>query len=207
MVLAKKSRSTPQVAPEAAGAIVLAVSMMYVRLIALVAIFRFRSLLVVAPALLLLAGFAAAYALWLRRFTRLKDGPAPEDTAGDVAQKPALKKNPLELNSALIFAVLFTLISLATKYVVDYSDANGLRMLSLVVGLSDITPFVVSLLQGAFGIADLRIMQAILIASASNNLVKTAYTYAFGSRRTGNLAAPGMIALAIPSLLYALYAL
>jgi hypothetical protein len=34
-----------------------------------------------------------------------------------------------------------------------------------------------------------------------------AYTYIFGSRRTANLAAPGMIGLAIPAILYALFVL
>jgi uncharacterized membrane protein (DUF4010 family) len=129
------------------------------------------------------------------------------DASGDVAKEPELHRNPLELLSAIVFAVLFTVISLATKYVLDYANASGLRLLSFVVGLSDITPFVVSLLQGSFGIGDLQILQAILIASASNNLLKTAYTYAFGARRTANLAAPGMVGLAIPTLAYALYAL
>jgi hypothetical protein len=35
-------------------------------------------------------------------------------------------------------------------------------MLSFVVGFSDITPFVVSLLQGNFGIGETQIVQAIL---------------------------------------------
>ena len=71
----------------------------------------------------------------------------------------------------------------------------------------DITPFVVSLLQGDFGIGDRQIVQAIIIASASNNLLKLAYTYALGSRRTANLAAPGMLALVLASLLYAVVGL
>ena len=50
-------------------------------------------------------------------------------------------------------------------------------------------------------------MQAIVIASASNNLLKLAYTYALGSRRTANLAAPGMLALVVVSLLYAVVGL
>ena len=59
----------------------------------------------------------------------------------------------------------------------------GLRMLSFVVGCSDITPFVVSVLQGDLGIGTAQILQAIIIASASNNLLKMAYTYMFGTRR------------------------
>ena len=80
-------------------------------------------------------------------------------------------------------------------------------MLSFVVGFSDITPFVVSILQGSFGIDDRQILQAIIIASASNNLLKTAYTYLFGNRRTANLAGPGMLGLAVLSILYAMVGL
>ena len=63
-------------------------------------------------------------------------------------------------------------------------------MLSFVVGFSDITPFVVSLLQGDLGIGDRQIVQAIVIASASNNLLKLAYTYLLGTRRDGQPRRP-----------------
>ena len=124
-----------------------------------------------------------------------------------MAVEPELRRNPLELNAALLFAVMFAVVAFVTKYVLDYFRDSGLRVLSFVVGFSDITPFVVSVLQGNLGIAESQILQAIIIASASNNLLKTAYTYLFGCRRTANLAAPGMVGLAALSLLYAFVAL
>jgi uncharacterized membrane protein (DUF4010 family) len=205
LVLAKKSRRAPDVATDASVAILLAGSMMYLRLLALVAIFRFRAAVVAAPPLLILSAVGALYAIALRRRSRRLLDPA--DAAGDLAREPEMQRNPLEINSAVVFAFLFTVISLATKYVLDYANAGGLRVLSFVVGLSDITPFVVSLLQGDYGIGDARIVQAVLIASASNNVLKTAYTYMFGLRRTANLAAPGMVVLALPTILYALWML
>ena len=102
---------------------------------------------------------------------------------------------------------MFVAVSLATKYVLIYYKGLGLRMLSFVVGCSDITPFVVSVLQGNLGIGSSQVMQAIIIASASNNLLKVAYTYMFGTRRTANLAAKGMVTLAVLSLVYAVFAL
>jgi len=80
-------------------------------------------------------------------------------------------------------------------------------MLSFVVGFSDITPFVVSLLQGNFGIGDRQIVQAVIIASASNNVLKMVYTYVFGSHRTADLVAPGMIGLVVLSMIYAVIGL
>ena len=212
LVLAKKSKEAPAIAGEAAVAILLAVSMMYLRLLALVAIFRMPSAVVVGPALIVLAALAGGYAMWVRQrqpavaaAQSLKAGSV--DATSDVGADPDLRRNPLELNAALLFAVLFAVVSFATKYVLDYFKDLGLRMLSFVVGFSDITPFVVSLLQGSFGIGDRQIVQAVVIASASNNMLKLVYTYVFGSRRTANLVAPAMVGLAVLSVLYAVIGL
>lgn len=211
LVLAKKSKAAPGVEDEAATAILLAVSMMYLRLLALVTIFRLQSAIIVGPTLVALAALAAGYGMWLRR----RASPSA-DRAGAPASSPsqdmeaveaALHRNPLELNSALLFAVLFAVVSLVTKYVVDFFQDAGLRVLSFAVGFSDITPFVVSLLQGNFGIGERQLVQAIIVSSASNNLLKLAYAYGFGSRRTANLAAPGMVGLIVLSVLYAAFGL
>lgn len=208
LVIAKKSKAMPSVTGQASVAILLAVSMMYLRLLVLVAIFRFPAALGVGPVLLTLSFLAALYAFWLRRREkRLAVAPANGTAAPEAGAEPELRKNPLELNSALFFAIMFGVISLATKYTLEYFKDMGLRMLSFVVGFSDITPFVVSLLQGSYGIGERQVLQAIIIASASNNLLKTAYAYAFGSRQTANLAAPGMFGLALVSLIYAVVGL
>jgi uncharacterized membrane protein (DUF4010 family) len=210
LVVAKKSKAAPSVAVEAAGAVLLAVSMMYLRLLALVAIFRISSALAVGPALLALSCLAAGYALWLRRRQPAPGAPTDGDVigpGGNGVVAAALRRNPLELNAALLFAVLFAAMSFVTKYVLEYFTDSGLRVLSFAVGFSDITPFVVSLLQGSLGIGENQIVQAIVIASASNNVLKLAYTYAFGARRTANLAAPGMLGLVVLSILYATFGL
>ena len=51
------------------------------------------------------------------------------------------------------------------------------------------------------GVGDRQIVQAVVIASASNNMLKLVYTYVFGSRRTANLVAPAMVGLAVLSVL------
>lgn len=212
LVLAKKSKARPAIAHQAAVAILLAVSMMYLRLLALVAIFRLPSAIVVGPALVALSCLAGGYGLWLRprRPVAASAAVAAVPTTGEgggVEVEPEFRKNPLELSAALLFAVLFAVVSFATKYVLEYFKDIGLRMLSFVVGFSDITPFVVSLLQGNFGIGDRQIVQAVIIASASNNVLKMVYTYVFGSRRTADLVAPGMIGLVVISMIYAVIGL
>jgi uncharacterized membrane protein (DUF4010 family) len=157
---------------------------------------------------------AAGYALWLIRDPSGAAGAragADGGTVGNAGEggttEPALRSNPLELNSALLFAVLFVVISIATKYALaEYKDP-GLRVLSFVVGFSDITPFVVSVLQGDLGLGSAQILQAIVIASASNNLMKLIYAYVFGTRAMAKLAALGMGPLAVLSLVYIAIAL
>ena len=208
VVLAKRSKGAPEGDHEMATAILLAVSMMYLRLLALVAIFRLSAALVVGPALIVLSGTAAGYALWLHRHRPATDAAVdasarPAADGGRGVAERALRRNPLELTAALIFAVLFAVMSFVTKYVVESFQEAGLRVMSFVVGFSDITPFVVSLLQGNFGIGDRQIVQAVIIASASNNVLKLAYTYLLGARRTANLAAIGLLGLVVLSLIYA----
>jgi len=199
IVLAKKSRLSQAAEVDAARAILLAVSMMYLRLLALVVIFQPRSAGTAGPPLIVLALLAAAYAYWLQ--------PAPSQDVNDgevhVFAEPELRRNPLELNAAALFAVLFVAVSYLTKLVLDQFREAGLRALSFLVGFSDITPFVVSVLQGTLGLELAQMLQAIIIATASNNLLKTAYTFGLGARRTTRLVAPGLIGLAVVSLAYA----
>jgi uncharacterized membrane protein (DUF4010 family) len=205
IVVSKKSKDAPAVAGQAATAILFAVSMMYLRLLALVAIFRITAAVIVGPALVALASLAAGYGVWLRgrRARTSTTERAAAAGADETAVGAAFRRNPLELNAALLFAVLFAVVSVATKYVLESFADLGLRVLSFLVGFSDITPFVVSLLQGDFGIGDAQIAQAIVIASASNNVLKMGYAYAVGSRRTAALAAPGVAALVLLSFTYA----
>ena len=202
LVVARKSRETPSVADQAAVAILFAVAMMYVRLLAIVAIFRFPLVGAAAPALVALVGAAFAYGVWLSRTAQ-----HPEVDDVEHAEAAPLHKNPLELTTAFFFAVMFAVMALVTKATLDTFRDAGLRVLSFVVGFSDITPFVVSVLQGNLGIRDEQVLQAIIIASASNNLLKTAYTWGLGSRRTAQLVTPALVGFAVLSMLYAVFAL
>ncbi len=65
LVISRRSRETPAISDQAAVAVLFAVAMMYLRLVALVAIFRFGLSASAAPALVTLAALALAYAMWL----------------------------------------------------------------------------------------------------------------------------------------------
>lgn len=212
LVLAKRSKQHPGRDHQAAAAILVAVAMMYLRVLVLVAIFRTRDAIRVAPALVILALLSAGYGLWLNRDVRPEAPPKTTEDGTEAVPavesgEEALHRNPLEINSALFFAFMFVTVSFATKYALILFKEMGLRAMSFIVGCSDITPFVVTVLQGNLGIGSGQILQAIIIATASNNLLKVFYTYLFGTRRTANLAASGMAGLIVLSLAYALLGL
>jgi len=194
LVLAKQTRNRDGEAAEAAAAILLTTPTMYLRILLLVAAFMPMASLHLLLPFSVLSALVAVYAWWVRRIGALPPTEDPEVVLQD--------RNPLELNSALIFAVMFVTVSLITKAVLSRFHDLGLRMLSFLVGASDIVPFIVSVLQGNLGIASTQVLQAVIIATASNNLMKAAYVFAFGNRRTAAYTAYGMGALALLSFVY-----
>ena len=156
------------------GAIIIATSMMYLRLVVIAFIFNSsigKSVLI--PYLVLsLIGIAIAVFFYQKG--------AQSDTAASTTED----QNPLELQTALIFAFLFVAMMALTKYItLNFGDA-GLQVLSFIAGVSDIDPFVLSLLMGKFHITQELITSAIFIATGSNNFLKAFYAYFFGKKGT-----------------------
>jgi uncharacterized membrane protein (DUF4010 family) len=86
----------------------------------------------------------------------------------------------LQLTTALIFAVVFLVVSLATAWVQSAFGQTGILTLAALVGASDIDPFVLSLAQGgAPGISQSAVAAAVLIAASANNIAKAAYAIGF----------------------------
>jgi uncharacterized membrane protein (DUF4010 family) len=214
LVLAKRTRFQAGQAREAAAAIMLSTPTMYLRMLFLVVAFKpIVGLKLLAP-FGVLSVLSAGYAWWLRRGeeAELLPPPEPEPALAPEALAPnpvpvpvpvaVADRNPLEITAALLFALMFLAVAFITKYVLLYFSAAGLRLLSFLVGASDIVPFVVSVLQGNLGLGDSQILHAIVIATASNNLMKAIYVYVFGNPRTARLTAMGMAGVAVLSFLY-----
>ena len=202
LVISKQTRRHDDQAREAAAAIMLSTPTMYLRILFLVAAFMPMGAVRLLPPFLLFSMMSGGYAWWLRQGEAGASEPGSEST--EVVVK---ERNPLELNAALLFALMFVTVALITKFVLLHFRELGLRMLSFLVGASDIVPFIVSVLQGNLGIGANQILQAIVIATASNNVMKTAYVFAFGHRQTARLTAFGMGGIVALSFLYAALAL
>jgi uncharacterized membrane protein (DUF4010 family) len=112
-------------------------------------------------------------------------------------------RNPLEVSTALVFAGLFVGIVIVTQLVARTLGAAAVYALAAVMGTVDIDPFILGLTQSAGTAAATPLHMAavaILIAAASNNLMKGIYALLFADRRTGLFALALMAALAAATL-------
>ena len=90
--------------------------------------------------------------------------------------------NPLEFKVALIFAVLFVIFTVLTHYTLVYAGTGGLNLLSFVSGFSDITPFILNLLQNTGSVAALIITACSMQAIISNIMVNMFYALFFAGK-------------------------
>jgi len=172
IVLARKSKASQTNPHLIVASIVFATAMMFIRIYALSFIFNEK-----LAASLLLPFVVLSLLSFLLGWLILRFGQKGET----VDLKEANNKNPLEFKTALVFAGLFVLFALVTKYVLQYYGTHGLNILSLVVGVTDIDPFLLSLFTGKFAISLHAMGQAALIAVTSNNFIKLTYALGLGS--------------------------
>ncbi len=197
VVLARQARADPEIAAFAPAATVLATAMMYARLwILIVLLGHWQDALALAPWFGLLLAGSLGVAAWLWRHARAAttSAPAAASAAG------ATQRNPLDLPVAFLFAGLFVAFAAITVFVTSHFGANGLHVLSFMVGFSDIDPFVLSLLAGHFQVQPAAVIAAILIATGSNNLLKAGYALVLSRRRTMLPAAAWLLLTMIVSL-------
>ena len=177
-VLARKSRKvSAQEAPEYVAAMLLAVSMMFLRFLILIGIFSIGALTAIYPYLLIMSAVAAGTAWFLHsRWKR----PAMSETVDEDEDG----SNPLEFKVALIFAVLFVVFTIATHYTLIYAGEGGLTLLSFVSGFSDITPFILNLLQGTGNVPVSLITACSMQAIVSNIAVNMCYALFFSGKKS-----------------------
>jgi uncharacterized membrane protein (DUF4010 family) len=160
-----------------AGGILIASGVMYLRLVVLLALFSRQLMSLLALPFLVLAGLAVGVGwLWTRR----------ADPSAQAVQREFEPKNPLELLAAFLFAVLFLTMLIATQLAVTYLGKAGVNTLAAVMGVTDVDPFILGMTQAAGALTPLKVAAAaVLIAAASNNLVKGIYAYSLADRKTG----------------------
>jgi uncharacterized membrane protein (DUF4010 family) len=174
------------------GATLIASGMMYLRLAVLVGLFNRRLLTILGVPFVSLASVAVG-AGWL--WSRLPDGRAGE------MKREYESRNPLEITAALLFALLFLAMLVATHLAVAYLGRGGLYALAAAMGVTDVDPFIMGMTQSGGDTTPLAsAAAAILIAASSNNLIKGVYAYAVSDRKTGSMSLALLTVLAVAGL-------
>ena len=192
VVLSRQSKTGCHAATGYAGAIIAASGMMYLRLWVLVILF--------APAL----GSQLTVLFWCLGLgtvilgavlTRL--GKKNCDN-GDEKTPPT---NPLELSSAFTFAGIFLIVLVATRMVAERFGGTGVLILAAIMGAADVDPFILGLTQQNGTTVPLETAAlAVVLAAATNNLMKGIYSVIFGSKTTGRITLISLSSLGIISL-------
>ncbi len=157
------AQRTPEQSDDALRASLLASSVMYLWVLVLIGAINPAFIPLLWWKLLLLAALGAILAVSVVQH--------------DVPRSPTAVQtlqNPFELRPALVFGSLFVVLTIITNLVRGAFGSAGLLVLSAVVGLTDIDPFLLSLVHGASQV-EAAIAAAIIVALMSNTVIKGVY--------------------------------
>jgi uncharacterized membrane protein (DUF4010 family) len=170
------------------GGILIASGVMYVRLVILLALFNRQLMLLLYIPFLALAVLAVGVGwLWTRR----------ADKNTQEVKREFEPKNPLELLTAFAFAALFLAMLVITQLALTYLGTTGVNTLAAIMGVSDVDPFIMGLTQAAGRVTEMNVAAgAVVIAAASNNVVKGIYAYSLADRKTGVASLAMLLGLA-----------
>lgn len=167
-------------------AVFCSVSTLYVKYMILMAIFNINLLTAYwyAFAIMFVVGLAVASYFYFRDKKQTKKAQLAAESDGTiVVDEQEDDKNPLEFQIALLFAVLFVVFTIATNYTIKIFGTEGLTALSILVGATDITPFILNLYQAKYPISDSVIVMSTFQAIISSNIIKMFYGIFLSKRR------------------------
>jgi uncharacterized membrane protein (DUF4010 family) len=186
--MAGRARERSELAVPAALAVVLASTIMFVRVYAIVAVVNpaLAPTLALPMASATAGGLAASLWLWLRS---RRSGAGGE---------PVAFKNPFELGAALKFALLFAVVLLGSKAAAIHLGTAGTYAAGVLAGSTDVDAITLSMARLAGGQVALQVAATtIFLGAASNTVVKAVMAtviggWAFGRRVVAALL--GMLA-------------
>ena len=176
-VIIARNQKEGNAGSKAVSAIMVANGMMYLRILILAYLFKPSIASVLAIPFLLLFALCGI----LSRISQSKKLTVPA-----VKTTLAGHKNPLEFKTALLFGLLFVLFAMVTDYVMKIYGNAGVTSLAFVVGITDIDPFLLNLLQHKEGIGETTIALAVINATNSNNLLKMIYAITLSGKEIRN---------------------
>ncbi len=185
IILAKKSRKEPQNLQQYMAGIIFATAMMYLRILILILIFSPPLFGAVWPFFLGLFILTTLIGLFILFYKNRALASFDEELHVD--------KNPLEFRVALIFTAMYIAFTFITYWVLNRFGAPGLNVLSYIVGLTDIDPFLINLFQGKYGVPVNVVTIATFQAIVSNNALKMIYGSFFAGKAARMYLVPGFL--------------
>lgn len=141
-------------------------------------------------ALISLAGFGAATLIY--KFQK-----------GEIGHNGIVLKNPLDLVTAIKFALLYAAVQWLVKYSGDQFGESGTYIAGAISGITDVDAITLSMAKMANAGGDSTIaVNTILIATLSNTLVKFLIVIAFGSAVLKKTVFWGFLAMFLTGLSY-----
>ncbi|MBI5438718.1 MAG: MgtC/SapB family protein [Nitrosomonadales bacterium] len=188
MIYAKHGKSDTTMEKLATSVILIASLVVLVRLIVVSSVVAFGILPGLAPVLLggLVCGLIAVFYIW-RKAEVASELYIPETA------------NPAELHAAIGFGLLYVIVLLGAAWMTDIAGSQGLYIVALVSGLTDVDAITLSSLR-LFNLGQLSEQQtitAIAIAFVSNLAFKLGMVAFIGGRRLAKWVAIGFAAMAV----------
>ncbi len=188
MIYAKHGKKTPALMGLAAMVILIASMVVLVRLSVVSAIVAFQVLPLLLPVFgsALLAGILVVAYRWRRR--EVTDELLIPDTS-----------NPAELHTALGFGALYVAVLLGAAWMEDMAGSQGLYVLALVSGLTDVDAITLSSLRlfNLKQLSETQTVTAIAIAYLSNMGFKFGLVVSIGGAPLARQVAAGFAAIAV----------
>jgi len=164
LVAGRIAQKSPQQSGNALQASIIASSVMYLRILVLIWIINPEFVPYIWWKLVALSLVGLALSL------RIKSGGA---AASDktIVKTPS---NPFEIRPALVFASLFVVLSIVTSLAQTYYGQAGLMVLATLTGVTDIDPFILSIVNNAPDFQAF-LFSAIVVSMMSNTIIKGIY--------------------------------
>lgn len=194
IILSRKSKEMPE-SNKVSAAIMLATTMMYLRIFLLALFFNKEIAMKLLPSFIIFVIASSLLALYFFKFQHTKQQQKVDSHTFEPTN------NPLEFKTALVFAALFIFFGMITGFINKIYGTGGIKMLSFVVGVTDIDPFILNLFQSKWNIGNSVLVMAVLNAITSNNLLKMIYGLSFGNKSIRSQLIVGFSVLIVLGLL------
>lgn len=197
LTMTQRSRSHPELSKSFLQAVLIAWTVMYVRLFVIVAAVNFSIIKYLWFPVAVGVFMSLLFCLYLF-FSQKHESQGEHITFA----------NPFELGPAIKFGILFSMILLLSKAAQIYLGDVGLYIASLVSGLADVDAITLSLAGLSLNPEDLSYQlaaKAIIIASISNTILKGMVILLGGSPQMRKITLPATISIVLTVLLGVLF--